>query len=232
MSTSHSLPRAVISMAAMQASAAAAVRAGGTVADLRGDAFGHGAVETARVAAAAGAAAMLVDDHATVTRLKNHGIGASVVGESDMDTTLLYGLGSSAASPMRLIGRILSTKPAIPGDAVSYGYTHRVKALTTLALVTGGYAQGIVRSLGNHAEVEIGGALHPIVGRVAMDVCVVDLQTADTTAAARLEGAEAVYFGGDGPARSNLKRWMAITGMTAAELVTVAGAKAVREWTT
>jgi len=38
-----------------------------------------------------------------------------------------------------------------------------------------GYADGIPRSSGNHAEVQINGARVPVIGRVAMDQFVVDL---------------------------------------------------------
>ncbi len=43
-------------------------------------------------------------------------------------------------------------------------------------------------------------------------------------------GTEATYFGGEGPASSGISRWAAVTGMSAAELITVAGAHAVRGW--
>jgi alanine racemase len=126
---------------------------------------------------------------------------------------------------MRLTGRVLSTKRLRTGDAVSYGYTYRAPADTTVALVTGGYAQGIVRALGNQGFVDVEGVARPIIGRVAMDVCVVDLDGAEVE-----PGAEVTYFGGRGTAADGLARWSAVTGMTAAELVTVAGAHAVRGW--
>ncbi len=121
-------------------------------------------------------------------------------GHADIDPTLLYGLpdesGVLVTEPvMRLTGRVLSTKRLRAGDAVSYGYTYRASADTTVALVTGGYAQGIVRALGNQGLVDIDGVARPIIGRVAMDVCVVDLAGSDVEA-----GAEATYFGGRGPA--------------------------------
>lgn len=231
-STSHSLPRALVSTSAMRRCILGAVARGGTVADLRGDAFGHGALEMARVVAEAGIETVVVDDQMVAADLDGLGIRASVHEHPDIDTALLYGLaGVDVIPPMRLIGRVLSTKSADPGDAVSYGYTYRFRARTTLALVTGGYAQGVVRALGNHADVEIEGVAHPIVGRVAMDVCVVDLQTESADTAAHLEGADAVFFGGNGPARPNLARWAEVTGMTTAELITVVGSKVVREWT-
>src|SRR5690606_38042313 len=104
-----------------------------------------------------------------------------------------------------------------------YGYSYVAEADTTIALVTGGYAQGIVRALGNRVDVEIDGAMYPIVGRVALDVCVVDIGHAHVPV-----GSEATYFGGSGPASDALTTWSAITGLNPAELATVCGLRAVR----
>ncbi|WP_260857186.1 alanine racemase [Microbacterium sp. 1.5R] len=230
-STSSSLPQALISRSALAAAAAEGVSAGGRIADLRRDAWGHGLVGVALAVTAAGAAAVLVDSQAEVEELALEGIQGVSDGTVDVDPTVLYGLpdaeGALRTRPvMRLAGRVLSTKPLKAGDAVSYGYTHRAVADTTAALVTGGYAQGIVRALGNAAQVEVRGALRPIIGRVAMDVCVVDVgQDSDAEV-----GDEVTYFGGSGPAGPNLARWSRVTGLTVGELITVAGAHAVRGW--
>lgn len=228
MTASGSLPRAVISLAALTAGARVAVDAGGSIADLRGDAFGHGVRETARAVHDAGVGQVVVDDDAVARRLKSDGIDAVVDAAPDIDSAVLYGLPGSGLTPaMTLTGRMLSLKRLRAGEAVSYGYTHRAESDTTIALVTGGYAQGIVRALGNHAVVGVGQAQRPVVGRVAMDVCVVDLQARETDAA---PGAEVVYFGA-GAAVDELATWARVTGMRATELVAVAGSKAVREWT-
>lgn len=200
------------------------------MADLRRDAWGHGLLAVANAVSAAGARHVLVDADGEVEALRLEGIHGITDGVPDLDSTLLYGLpdadGVLATRPvMRLTGRVLSTKRLRPGDAVSYGYTFRAATDTTVALVTGGYAQGIVRALGNQAVVEVDGVVRPIVGRVAMDVCVVDLEGADADT-----GAEVTYFGGTGPAAASLARWSTVTGMDTAELVTVAGAHAARGW--
>lgn len=229
MTAPASVPRAVVSRDALYASAHAAAQAGGTVADLRADAFGHGVRETARVVHEAGVPRLIVDDEAAAASLRAEGIDAVLDGVADIDGVLLYGLpGSGFAPAMSLSGRILSRKPLRTGEAVSYGYTHRALRDTTIALVTGGYAQGIPRALGNHARVGVGAELRRVIGRVAMDVCVVDLEHVTPADGA---GDDVVYFGGTGPARDALSVWAQVTGMRATELVAVAGAKAVREWT-
>jgi alanine racemase len=220
----------MISRSGLAAGASAAVLAGGRVADLRRDAWGHGVLAVAQAVTAAGADSVLVDARGEVDALRLEGIDGVTTGEPDIDATLLYGLpdatGMLVTRPvMRLTGRVLSTKRLRTGDAVSYGYTYRAAVDTTVALVTGGYAQGVVRSLGNRARVEIDGVDRPIVGRVAMDVCVVDLEGGDVRT-----GAEVTYFGGGGSVTAGLARWAEITGMRPAELVTVAGAHAVRGW--
>lgn len=221
----------MISRSALAAASTAAVAAGGRVADLRRDAWGHGVLAVAHAVVAAGAASVRVDYDTEAEALALEGIDAVTDGDADIDPFLLYGLpdpdGTLRTRPvMRLVGRVLSTKPLAAGDAVSYGYTHRATRDTTAALVTGGYAQGIVRALGNAAHVEIEGVQRPIIGRVAMDVCVIDLQGSGAAAT----GADATYFGGRGPAAPSLARWGAVTGLTIAELVTVAGSHAERGW--
>ena len=162
MTSSSALPRAVISRSALTAAAAAAVAAGGSIADLRRDAWGHGILSVAHVALAAGAEAVLVDSSDEVDALGAEGITATADAEADIDSRILYGLPDadgqlSTAPVLRLVGRVLSTKRLLAGEAVSYGYTHRATTDTTVALVSGGYAQGIVRALGNQVHVAAAG---------------------------------------------------------------------------
>lgn len=147
---------------------------------------------------------------------------------ASLDAAVLYGLPATHARPvMSLRGRVLGSKPLLRGEGVSYGYTHRAPRDTTVALVTGGYAQGVVRALGNVATVSIEGRRHRIVGRVAMDVSVVDVDDARIA-----RGAEVVFFGDPAQAQPSLEEWTDATGLTAAEIVAVVGARADRRVTT
>lgn len=228
--TSSARPRAVISRSALASAARLAVQEGGRLADLRRDAWGHGVLAVAQAVTSAGAVQVRVDAAGEVEALALEGIDAVTSGSPDISASTLYGLpdadGALRTRPvMRLTGQVLSTKPLRAGDAVSYGYTHRASVDTRVALVTGGYAQGIVRALGNHAHVEIAGIVRPIIGRVAMDVCVVDLEQSDAEV-----GTEVTYFGGAGPAGPALARWSEVTGFSVAELIAVAAAHATRGW--
>lgn len=118
---------------------------------------------------------------------------------------------------------VVATKALRAGEGVSYGYTHRAVADTRVALVAGGYGQGLVRGIGNSVSVEVAGELRPIVGRVAMDVFVVDIGSLAVS-----PGDEVVLFG-SGLVRDELAEWTEATGLTAAEIVCAVGLHVPRE---
>lgn len=194
---------ALVSESALRQNAPLALAAGlGSGADdvLAADAWGHGAAWVASV-------------------LSDLGMDAA-----PLDAAVLFGLPGSHARPvLSLRGRALGTKPLLRGEGVSYGYTHRAPHDTTVALVTGGYAQGVVRSLGNAATVVIGSRRHRIVGHVAMDVCVVDVDDAVVP-----RGSDVVFFGDPAEGHPSLEEWTDATGLSAAEIVAVVGARADR----
>lgn len=196
------------------------------VIDLRADAWGHGADAVARTAIAAGAGRLLVDeaDAGSLGRVVDP--GRFVTNGAGTAPEAVYGLTPGFEPVLSLRGRVLSLKRLRAGEGVSYGYTHRAARDTRVALVTGGYAQGVVRALGNAATVQIAGERHPIVGRVAMDVCVVDVGPEGDVR----RGDAVIFFGGTDDASPRLAEWAAATGMTAAELVTVVGLRSAREY--
>jgi alanine racemase len=218
--------RAAVSRTALEGNlraALAAVADAAPIADLRRDAFGHGVAIVASVLAEGGVGRAALDER-DVDIAAALGIAAAG-GEPTLDSRTLYGLpGGGGAPAMRLTGSVLSTKRLLAGEGVSYNYTHIAERDTRIALVSGGFGQGVVRGLGNHVSVEIRGQQHPIVGRVAMDVCVVDVGAADAS-----PGDEVVYFGGDGVNRDELAEWERVTGLGGAELVCALGLRVARE---
>ncbi|HET7838640.1 MAG TPA: alanine racemase [Rectinemataceae bacterium] len=91
---------------------------------------------------------------------------------------------------MRLMSRVAFLKEVRSGAGVSYGRIWIAPAATRIATIPIGYGDGYSRSLSNRAEVHIGGARHPVVGRVCMDQIMVDLGSAQAR-----EGDEVVLFG-------------------------------------
>lgn len=70
------------------------------------------------------------------------------------------------------VGRI-RTLPA--GSSISYGRAYTTTRPTTVALVPIGFGDGLSRKLSNKGSVLIRGRRAPIVGRVCMDQCIVDV---------------------------------------------------------
>ena len=70
---------------------------------------------------------------------------------------------------------IIHVKDVLPGDKVGYGATYTVAKAERHAVVTVGYADGYLRSKSNSGKVSVGGQECPIVGRVSMDLTIVDI---------------------------------------------------------
>jgi alanine racemase len=86
----------------------------------------------------------------------------------------------------------IKTVPA--GTAVSYGGTWTARRSTRIATLPVGYADGYPRRLFNRAQVLVRGQRVPVVGRVCMDLCMVDV----TDVAGATLGDEVVLLGRQG----------------------------------
>lgn len=95
---------------------------------------------------------------------------------------------------MTVRARLVNVKQIRAGAGVSYGHTWIAPTATTVGLVPLGYADGLPRIAGNRATMRIAGRDVPIVGRICMDQCVVDLGPGATDRV----GDEVVVFGRDG----------------------------------
>lgn len=71
--------------------------------------------------------------------------------------------------------KVAYIKRVPPGSYVSYGGTYQTKRSTTIATISAGYADGLIRSLSNKGAVLINGKRYPIVGRVCMDMTMIDM---------------------------------------------------------
>ena len=86
----------------------------------------------------------------------------------------------------------IETLPA--GDAVSYGCTFRAEKPMRIGMVTCGYADGYRRVYSNKSQVLVGGKKVRVLGRVAMDYCLIDLTDVENPTV----GMEVVLLGSDG----------------------------------
>ncbi len=76
---------------------------------------------------------------------------------------------------MELITNIVFIKKVKKGDFISYGRIWQAPEDTTIATLPVGYADGLPRALSGDFSVCINGTMYPVVGRICMDQCMVDL---------------------------------------------------------
>ena len=95
---------------------------------------------------------------------------------------------------MSLKSRIIHLKRVPPGFNISYGITFQTKNHTTIATVPVGYADGFNRLLSSRGHMLVHGQRVPIVGRVCMDLTMLDVGEVSGVA---LED-EVVVFGEQG----------------------------------
>jgi len=98
----------------------------------------------------------------------------------------LYGLrpsdeidltGISLQPAMALKTRIVHLKSVPAGACISYGMTYRTPSPTVIATIPAGYADGYRRLLSSRGEMLVGGRRVPVVGRVCMDLTMLDVGT-------------------------------------------------------
>jgi len=95
---------------------------------------------------------------------------------------------------MRFSTRVVQVKNFAAGSGISYGHTHVTGRDAVVAVLPVGYDDGYLRRLSNRAEVLIRGRRAPVIGRVCMNACMVDV----TAIAGVSPGDEAVLMGRQG----------------------------------
>lgn len=128
---------------------------------------------------------------------------------------------------MSLTCAVSSVKPVSAGEGVSYGHVWTAPRDTNAALIGIGYADGVVRALGNRFEVAIGGRRYPNIGRVCMDQFVVDLGDNDAGVQA---GDVATLFGPGTGGEPTAQDWAELLDTIAYEVVTGPRGRVVRTY--
>lgn len=80
---------------------------------------------------------------------------------------------------MALKAKISHLKELGPGIGVSYGLKHVTAGYSKIATLPIGYADGFTRMLSGKAEVLVKGNRVPVVGRICMDQCMIDVTGID-----------------------------------------------------
>ncbi|WP_127794213.1 alanine racemase [Agromyces sp. LHK192] len=138
------------------------------------------------------------------------------------DGTTATALGLVPAMTLRT--RVAAVRRVEPGAGASYGHLWTADRATTLALVPVGYADGLPRHASERgAHVTIRGRRHPIVGRIAMDQCIVDVGDDEVGL-----GDEVVVFGDPATGAPTADELAEAAGTIGYEVVTRVGPRVVR----
>ena len=111
--------------------------------------------------------------------------------------------------------RIAFIKKVPAGDPISYGRTFVTKQASVIATLPIGYADGYSRGLSNKGEALVRGVRVPLVGRVCMDMCMLDI----TAVPDAQTGDEVVLIGQQGQERITADDIAAKTGTIAYEVL-------------
>lgn len=96
---------------------------------------------------------------------------------------------------MSVKSRIASVKWVPAGTTVSYGRIHTLARDTRLAVLPVGYADGLFRRCSDQLSMRVGDQWAPIVGRVCMDMCMLDVTDLPQVG----QGDVVTVFGEDAP---------------------------------
>jgi alanine racemase len=165
--------------------------------------------------------------------------GRAYAGDLIRPGIFLYGGGAGAAEPRPVVAfraRVVAVRRVGAGQTVSYGATWSAPRATTVATLSVGYADGFLRaardgtaSPGNTGNptaraqrlVELNGALVPVVGRVTMDMTMVDVGEGQPAC-----GDVATIYGG----RVSIDQQAAAAGTIAYELLTALSPRVARRY--
>ena len=118
-------------------------------------------LDVPRSLAATGGILMGTDYHFDMTR---PGVG------------LYGGLPFEQASPVVTLDiPVIQTREVAVGETVGYANAWVATRPSTVATISAGYADGLIRAMGNGATISANGHILPVIGRVSMDLITVDI---------------------------------------------------------
>lgn len=152
------------------------------------------------------------------TRILHHGASHNLAARrveefSDIEPPTLEALFSPV---MSYRARVIQTKWLERDTKVGYGCTFETQRKTKVAILPVGYAEGYDRHLSNCGEVLLNGRRARVLGRVCMNLTVVDVTDIEGVEA----GTVATLLGEDSGARITAEEWAAKIGTIQYEVVT------------
>ena len=127
---------------------------------------------------------------------------------------------------LELISHVAFVKWVDEGEMISYGGTYVTKRRTKIATIPVGYGDGYPRSLSNKGYILIHGKKAPIIGRVCMDQCMVDVTEIEDVKF----GDEVVLVGRDGDEYLSVETLSRLSDRFNYEFVCLMGKRIPREY--
>ena len=124
---------------------------------------------------------------------------------------------------LRLMARVLEVRRLPAGSPISYGHEYVTSSATTIATLGIGYADGFTRRLSGRARALLNGRLYPVVGRICMDQCMLDVGDDPVEV-----GQVACLLGPGDQGEMTLDEAAALTGTISYEIMTQLGARLPR----
>jgi alanine racemase len=144
----------------------------------------------------------------------------------------LYGGNVGAGQPLpeavvSVHARVVHVRDADPGTTLGYGATYRARGAERWATLSIGYGDGLPRSLGNRGRALVCGHEVPIVGRISMDMTVVDI----TGVPGVRSGDVATLLGSEGGESITVDEVAELAGTISYEVLTGLTRRLPRVWT-
>ena len=137
------------------------------------------------------------------------------------------GAGAPAPEPVAAVrARVVHLREAPPGTTLGYGSTHAARGWERWATLAIGYGDGLPRALGNRGHAVLSGRRVPIVGRVSMDMTVVNISDVDGVEA----GDVATLIGESGAERITVDEVAGLAGTISYEVLTGFTPRIPRIW--
>jgi alanine racemase len=125
---------------------------------------------------------------------------------------------------LSLRARIVLVRDVAAGASVGYNARWTASRPSRIAVISAGYADGLLRALTNRGRALVHGKFAPLVGTISMD-----LATADVTAIDGVKpGDIATLYGADGPASQWVSEVAATLGTVSSDLLCAIGKRVPR----
>lgn len=121
--------------------------------------------------------------------------------------------------------RVVYFKVVDAGQSVGYDLTWRAPQRTRVVTLPVGYGDGYSRALSNRGSVLLGGRRHPLIGRLSMDQCCLDLGDASA-----YNGDEAVLIGSQGDETITVEEVAEWVGTIPYEILTMINTRVPRHY--